>query len=124
MFFLLVLLSFYRVPFVCLQVFILVEMLFILQVFCFVSITVFLQGTFCLFSGACTFCLFTRVRFGSTAIYFTGVLFGSIAVVENICNLSSSVIGGAIYSETVVFYRGTAYFVMTGFMVFSAMLLL
>lgn len=53
-----------------------------------------------------------------------GVLFGSIAVVENICNLSSSVIGGAIYSETVVFYRGTAYFVMTGFMVFSAMLLL
>lgn len=53
-----------------------------------------------------------------------GVLFGSIAVVENICNLSSSVIGGAIYSETVVFYRGTAYFVMTGFMVFSAILLL
>eukprot|EP00105_Crassostrea_gigas_P035304 XP_019919452.1 PREDICTED: proton-coupled folate transporter isoform X1 [Crassostrea gigas] len=53
-----------------------------------------------------------------------GVLFGSIAVGENICNLSSSVIGGAIYSETVALYRGTAYFVLTGFLVLSAFLLL
>nr|XP_034323426.1 solute carrier family 46 member 3 isoform X1 [Crassostrea gigas] len=53
-----------------------------------------------------------------------GVLFGSIAVAENICNLSSSVIGGAIYSETVALYRGTAYFVLTGFLVLSAFLLL
>ncbi|XP_052700416.1 proton-coupled folate transporter-like [Crassostrea angulata] len=53
-----------------------------------------------------------------------GVLFGSIAVAENICNLSSSVIGGAIYSETVALYRGTAYFVLTGYLVLSAFLLL
>uniref|UniRef100_A0A8W8HQN3 Solute carrier family 46 member 3 n=1 Tax=Magallana gigas TaxID=29159 RepID=A0A8W8HQN3_MAGGI len=55
---------------------------------------------------------------------YIGVLFGSIAVGENICNLSSSVIGGAIYSETVALYRGTAYFVLTGFLVLSAFLLL
>lgn len=51
-------------------------------------------------------------------------MFGSLAVVENVCNLCSSVIGGAIYSETVTFYRGTAYFVFTGFLVLAFIFLL
>lgn len=51
-------------------------------------------------------------------------MFGSLEVVENVCNLCSSVIGGAIYSETVTFYRGTAYFVFTGFLVLAFIFLL
>ncbi|XP_078313408.1 proton-coupled folate transporter-like [Crassostrea virginica] len=53
-----------------------------------------------------------------------GVLFGSISVVENICNLTSSVMAGAIYSETVGFYRGTAYLVFAGFITVALLLLL
>ncbi|XP_022329543.2 proton-coupled folate transporter-like [Crassostrea virginica] len=53
-----------------------------------------------------------------------GVLFGSISVVENVCNLTSSVMAGAIYSETVSFYRGTAYLVFAGFMTVALLLLL
>nr|XP_022329524.1 proton-coupled folate transporter-like [Crassostrea virginica]XP_022330193.1 proton-coupled folate transporter-like [Crassostrea virginica]XP_022330194.1 proton-coupled folate transporter-like [Crassostrea virginica] len=53
-----------------------------------------------------------------------GVLFGSISVVENICNLTSSVMAGAIYSETVSFYRGTAYLVFAGFMTVALLLFL
>jgi hypothetical protein len=51
-------------------------------------------------------------------------MFGSLAVVENICNLTGSVIGSAIYSETVSFYKGTAYFVFAGFMFLALLLLL
>ena len=54
----------------------------------------------------------------------SGVLFGSISVVENICNLTSSVMAGAIYSETVSFYRGTAYLVFGGLMTVAFLLLL
>ncbi|XP_078315850.1 proton-coupled folate transporter-like isoform X2 [Crassostrea virginica] len=53
-----------------------------------------------------------------------GVLFGSISVVENICNLTSSVMAGAVYSETVSFYRGTAYLVFGGLMTVAFLLLL
>ncbi|XP_061174310.1 proton-coupled folate transporter-like [Saccostrea echinata] len=52
-----------------------------------------------------------------------GTLFGSLAIVENICNLTGSVLGGAIYSETVSFYRGTVYLVFAGF-AFLALILL
>ncbi|XP_062596906.1 proton-coupled folate transporter-like isoform X2 [Saccostrea cucullata] len=53
-----------------------------------------------------------------------GMLFGSLAIVENICNLSSSVLGGAIYSETISFYRGTVYLVFSGFLLLAVLLLL
>ncbi|XP_048736014.2 solute carrier family 46 member 3-like [Ostrea edulis] len=53
-----------------------------------------------------------------------GAMFGSLAIVENICNLSGSVLGSAIYSETVSFYKGTAYLVFAGFMSFALILLL
>jgi hypothetical protein len=51
-------------------------------------------------------------------------MFGSLAVVENICNMSGSIIGNAIYSETVSFYKGTAYLMFAGFMSIAMLLLL
>lgn len=53
-----------------------------------------------------------------------GTLFGSIAIVENICNLSGAVLGGAIYSTTVSFYRGMAYLILAGFLGIAFVLLL
>ncbi|XP_048736944.2 solute carrier family 46 member 3-like isoform X2 [Ostrea edulis] len=53
-----------------------------------------------------------------------GAMFGSLAVVENICNLLGSVLGSAIYSENVSFYKGTAYLVFAGFMSIALILLL
>jgi hypothetical protein len=54
----------------------------------------------------------------------TGAVFGSLAFVENVCSLSGSVIGNAIYSETVSFYRGTVYLVFGGFTVLALFLLM
>lgn len=59
-----------------------------------------------------------------TPIEKQGTLFGSIAIVENICNLVGSVLGGAIYSATVSYYRGMAYLVLAGFMLIALILLL
>jgi predicted outer membrane repeat protein len=53
-----------------------------------------------------------------------GTLFGSIAIIETICNLSGTVLGGAIYSATVSFYRGMAFFILAGFLGIAFVLLL
>ncbi|XP_048736942.2 solute carrier family 46 member 3-like [Ostrea edulis] len=59
-----------------------------------------------------------------TSPHNQGAMFGSLAVVENICNLSGSVLGSAIYSETVSFYKGTAYLVFAGFLFLAVVLLM
>lgn len=64
------------------------------------------------------------VTFTKFMFVTTGTLFGSIAIVENICNLVGSVLGGAIYSATVSYYRGMAYLVLAGFMLIALILLL
>lgn len=64
------------------------------------------------------------VTFTEFMFVTTGTLFGSIAIVENVCNLVGSVLGGAIYSATVSYYRGMAYLVLAGFMLIALILLL
>lgn len=45
-----------------------------------------------------------------------GILFGSIVIVENICNLVGFVLGGVIYFVIVFYYWGMVYLVLVGFM--------
>uniref|UniRef100_A0A8W8HQN2 Proton-coupled folate transporter n=1 Tax=Magallana gigas TaxID=29159 RepID=A0A8W8HQN2_MAGGI len=74
--------------------------------------------------GMCAVPILRAIMSKMTSPDKQGAVFGCIAVVENICNLCSGVIGGAIYSETVALYRGTAFFIFTGFVVMSGFLLL
>lgn len=51
-------------------------------------------------------------------------MFGGIALFENICFMVGSVAGGAIYSETVAFLPGFAFWVMAGYNVIALFLLM
>ncbi|KAK3093015.1 hypothetical protein FSP39_010055 [Pinctada imbricata] len=53
-----------------------------------------------------------------------GAVFASIAFFENICTMVGSVAGGAIYSATVGFFRGFAFFVMAGYNAIALLLLI
>lgn len=53
-----------------------------------------------------------------------GSMFGGIALFENICFMVGSVAGGAIYSETVAFLPGFAFWVMAGYNVIALFLLM
>ena len=56
--------------------------------------------------------------------YSTGSMFGGIALFENVCFMVGSVAGGAIYSETVSFLPGFAFWVMAGFNLIALFLLM
>ncbi|XP_022329604.2 lysosomal proton-coupled steroid conjugate and bile acid symporter SLC46A3-like [Crassostrea virginica] len=53
-----------------------------------------------------------------------GSMFGGIALFENVCFMVGSVAGGAIYSETVSFLPGFAFWVMAGFNLIALFLLI
>ena len=52
-----------------------------------------------------------------------GAIFAVIAFAENVCSLVSSVINGAIYSNTVSFMRGFVFLVCAGYYVIPLVLL-
>lgn len=58
------------------------------------------------------------------AVSITGSMFGGIALFENVCFMVGSVAGGAIYSETVSFLPGFAFWVMAGYNVIALFLLM
>ncbi|XP_062596875.1 proton-coupled folate transporter-like [Saccostrea cucullata] len=74
--------------------------------------------------GMCSIPMIRAVMSKMTPVNKQGTMFGSIAIIENICNLSGSVLGTAIYSATVYYYRGMAYLVLAGFMSLALILLL
>ncbi|XP_061172473.1 proton-coupled folate transporter-like [Saccostrea echinata] len=74
--------------------------------------------------GMCSIPMIRAIMSKMTPVNKQGTLFGSIAIIENICNLSGSVLGTALYSATVSYYRGMAYLVLAGCMSLALILLL
>lgn len=60
--------------------------------------------------------MYCIVMFIEFMFVIIGILFGSIVIVENICNLVGFVLGGVIYFVIVFYYWGMVYLVLVGFM--------
>lgn len=60
--------------------------------------------------------MYVVVMFIEFMFVIIGILFGSIVIVENICNLVGFVLGGVIYFVIVFYYWGMVYLVLVGFM--------
>lgn len=60
--------------------------------------------------------MYVVVMFIEFMFVIIGILFGSIVIVENVCNLVGFVLGGVIYFVIVFYYWGMVYLVLVGFM--------
>lgn len=60
--------------------------------------------------------MYCIVMFIEFMFVIIGILFGSIVIVENVCNLVGFVLGGVIYFVIVFYYWGMVYLVLVGFM--------